>query len=166
MTSAPAHDEDACRERALNLLGRRAHSRLELRRKLRARGFADDVIRTVLDRLADVRLLDDQAFAGQFAAEKQEGSAWGMGRIRQELRRRGVDGDVIEQTLAAGDPDAQEAELARARDAAARFLKTRRAAARGRAPADPRAETAALYRFLARRGFSPDVCRQAAAAED
>jgi regulatory protein len=158
MKPPPTPTADACRERALALLARRAHSRAELERKLLRAGFPPASIRPALDALAAARLVDDRLFAEQLLAEKRETRAWGTARLRLELRKRGVAREIGDELLAgpAADPDA---ELERACEAASRFLRLRRA--RRRPPEEPRRERAALGRFLAARGYDAATCRQA-----
>src|SRR5579875_2228390 len=60
--------EASARIICLRLLDRRARSRAELAEALRKRGIPDDAASTVLDRLADVGLIDDGALAESMAA--------------------------------------------------------------------------------------------------
>ena len=89
----------ACRKQALDLLARREHSRLELRRKLLARSHARDMADEVLDRLQQERLLDETRFAEQFVRSRV-GRAQGPAKIRAELLQRGVGESLIDATLA------------------------------------------------------------------
>ena len=149
---------EACREQALRLLDRRAHSVAELRRKLRVRGFAAPAIDTVLDDLQRRGLVDDTAFAAAWIEEKRRSSRpVGRLRIQAELRRRGVTPDAIAaaEPAAGPAPDEAEEELGRALAALRQKLKSRRPAG------DPRAERARLSRFLAQRGFTGDIVRKA-----
>ncbi len=90
---------DDCRERALALLARREHSRLELAAKLRRRGFAADQIGACLDALEAVQLLSDERFAEQYVRSRVE-KGYGPLRIRRELRERGVAASLVERALA------------------------------------------------------------------
>ncbi len=161
---------DACREQALRLLDHRAHSRLELRRKLLQRKWPVALVEEVLTALQAARLLDDRACAEAFVESRRDpGRAWGMNRIRSELRRRGIDEETA-GTLTALPQDSAEAdrELELATQAAARFLRLRRAGRRPKPDDDPyqarRREFAALFRHLAAKGYSPDTCHRAAEA--
>ncbi|MEK1907640.1 MAG: recombination regulator RecX, partial [Pseudomonas sp.] len=49
----------AVRRTAMDLLARREHGRVELARKLRQRGAADELIDSALDRLAEEGLLSE-----------------------------------------------------------------------------------------------------------
>lgn len=83
-------------ERALRLLARRPHSRLELQRKLR--GVAGEV-EAVLDRLCDNGYIDDCKFAAGLAQERRR-KHWSDRAILKDLKRRGVSDAIVQQTMA------------------------------------------------------------------
>lgn len=151
---------ERCREKALRLLTQRAHSREELRRKLRARGMAPNTIARVTEDLARVRLLDDRAYAQAYSEQRMTGSRpVGRTRISLELRKRGVPGEIIEQVLAEQAEGAEpDKEFERAREAGQRKWESVRH--RG----EPRAAMAKVYRFLAGRGFSGEICSRVVAS--
>lgn len=76
--------------RALGLLARREHSRLELSKKLGARGFPRDVVARVIDRLEQSGALSESRFEESYIRAR---AARGFGpmRITAELRERGID---------------------------------------------------------------------------
>ena len=127
---------------ALDLLARRPHFRAELARKLLARGFEGDEVGAALARAAELGYLDDEGLATAYAAELAGRKGLGRARVGRELARRGAPEAAVERV--AGEVDA-EAELGRARDAAARW-------ARGRV-----GDGAALARHLDRKGFARHV---------
>ena len=85
-------------QRALRLLGRRNHSRLELRRKL-TRGHRADNIEEILDRLAEKGFLNDETFALERALLGRQRRLWGDLRVSQDLKRFGIDAKMIERIL-------------------------------------------------------------------
>lgn len=85
-------------ERALRYLAHRSHSRLELRRKLLKSGAQEQVER-LLHTLEDKGLLDDKTFAIQRAMHQRQKRRWGSYRIRQDLKRLGIDARIIHQVL-------------------------------------------------------------------
>ena len=129
------------RRQALDLLARREHSRLELERKLAARGFEPDLISEALDQLGRENLQSDARFAASFV---QARAARGQGpvRIRMELAERGV-GGADTYLRAAGLDWAALARETRIK----RFGKA--------VPGDFK-EKARQMRFLQYRGFSHD----------
>jgi regulatory protein len=96
MSSRPSNklktptDQAACTRQALDLLARREHTRLELERKLLARGFGEDVAAAALDGLEQSGALTEARFTESFVRVR---AARGQGpvRIRLELLERGVD---------------------------------------------------------------------------
>ncbi len=144
----PADAEGACRLRAMDLLARREHSRLELERKLGARGFEPGVIAQVLDNLMRDRLLDEDRFVESFIrARARKGQ--GPMRIRGELVQRGVDDSSVSAGLANAPRDWA---------ALAAEVRTKRFGAS--APADF-GERARQAKFLQYRGFDGDQIRAA-----
>jgi len=131
--------------RAIALLSRREHSRLELRRKLQAHAEAAEELDAVLDELERGGWLSNQRFASSLVhrvAERQ-----GSAKIVQTLREHGVASEDIaplQQTL-------EHTEFQRAHALWQRKFNTQ--------PEDDRAR-AKQIRFLMSRGFSYDIIRR------
>jgi regulatory protein len=133
------------RQRAIRLLARREHTRAELARKLAPLGTEED-INAVLADLAATGLLSDARAASAYV--RGHAARFGAARLRQTLRQKGVDSELIDAQLADADvPD----EMARAREVWAKKFSA--------APADAK-EWARQARFLQSRGFSTDVIRR------
>ncbi len=126
------------KERALLLLGYRERSVSELARKLAETGYPPAVVREVVDRYADVELVDDARFAGSWARTRL-GAGYGPRRVARELAEKGVDEAVAQAAIADALDGRSEVELARA-------------ALRGRTAHD-RAGRERLVRRLCSRGF-------------
>ena len=135
-------------QRAVGLLSRREHSRLELTRKLCERGLAADEVEAAVEKLATDGWQDDARFA-QFLLRSRVSGGYGPIRIRAELATHGLDREAISSALAAFDGDWAEN---------ARELVLRRYGPD--VVANP-----ALHRkaagFLLRRGFDGDCVRSA-----
>lgn len=141
-------DPDAAIERlALKLLGIREHSRLELSRKLAARGFSPSEVGPVLDRLAAQGALDEDRLAELYVAERIR-KGFGPLRIRRELQEKGLPDSAIEPHLSAMAGD-WPAHLAAAH--ARRY---------GAEPPGDRDELARRARFLEQRGFPSEAIRR------
>jgi regulatory protein len=97
-SSADSREEQA-RDLCLRLLTVRARTRAELETQLTKRGYPDDVSASVLDRLTEVGLIDDVAFAEQWVRERRANAGKGKRALASELRTKGVDPDVIAETL-------------------------------------------------------------------
>lgn len=137
----------ALRERALRILARREHTRLELRGKLAGDAGSRQELDTLLDDLVRQGLLSDE----RYAATRLHARAprFGDARLACELRAKGVADDVIRQTLASG-----EDELTRAQ-----HIWQRKYGFPANPVTDP-ADIARQARFLAGRGFSSATIRR------
>ena len=133
---------------AVRLLARREHSLQELRRKLKARGYVEEGIETVLQKLAAKKLVSDDRFVTSFV-DHHARRGQGPVRIRAELRQQGLDTELIEQNIDAADVDW----AAQAREVRRRKFGTKL----------PRGipERAKQARFLQYRGFSAEQIRAA-----
>jgi regulatory protein len=91
-------DARAARAAALDALARRDHACEELRRKLLEKGYDVAVVAPLLDALRAEKLLDDRRYTENFVAYH---AARGQGpvRVRAELRRRGLEGVLVEECL-------------------------------------------------------------------
>ena len=134
------------RDRALRLLARREHSRIEIARKLEQAGFAGDDIARLLDAFEAKNWLSDRRFAESYVADHRARA--GSIKLAYDLRRRGVGDAIIEAVLS----EHRDSELERAREVWKKKF--------GSAPADM-AEKARQIRFMQSRGFAPEVIRNA-----
>ncbi len=134
------------REIALRLLDVRDRTRHELERALAKRRVPADAAREVLDRLTEVGLVDDRRFA-EATFERQQRRRRSTRALRQELRTKGVDAELIDEAAAEVD---SEIDLGVARD-----LVAARARSLERFPYQVRYRRMAGQ--LARRGFSSSV---------
>lgn len=105
--SAELSREEQARALCLRLLTARARTRAELAGKLTKRGYPDDVSDRVLDRLAQVGLVDDADFAEQWIRSRRVNAGKGKRALAAELRTKGVSGDVITAALAGIDASAE-----------------------------------------------------------
>lgn len=128
-------------------MARREHSAVELIKKLQERDYAESAVRSVVAALAAEGLQSDDRFAGEYVRNRVE-KGYGPVRIKLELRKRGINDDLICLHLDMHEP----AWLQRA--AHAREKRFGR-----RLPADFR-EQAQQMRFLEQRGFSGEQIRK------
>ncbi len=146
----------------LRLLTARARTRAELAGQLTKRGYPDDVSAGVLDRLADVGLVDDEDFAEQWVRSRRVHAGKGKRALAAELRTKGVDDEVIADALADIDADA---ERTRAEQLVADKLRRERLTDE----ADDAKVARRLVGMLARRGYGQsmalDVVKVALASE-
>lgn len=83
---------------ALDALARRDYAGEALKRKLRDKGYAPDLVERTIESLRAEKLLDDHRYVESFVAYH---AARGQGpvRVRAELRQVGVDGPLVEEAL-------------------------------------------------------------------
>ena len=86
------------RQKALELLSRRPHSRRELKDKLLRRGVSEEDAEDCMQWLSDRGFLDDEEYAGA-VARHYAAKGYGAGRLRSELQRRGIDRELAADTL-------------------------------------------------------------------
>lgn len=136
-------------DRALHFLGYRARSHAEVVRRLRKAGYGERTIEEVVGRLVELRYLDD----GEFARAFVEGRAgkYGPKRLMRDLRQGGVDDDVSRRAIEESFDEGGEWDAAFA--AAQRRYNTQQGSD---------AQSRRVYGFLARRGFSVEVCAEVA----
>jgi regulatory protein len=108
-----ADHEAVARKILLDQLTGRARSRKELADKLARKQVPDDVATTLLDRFEEVGLVDDAAFAQEWVQSRQVGRGLARRALSVELRRKGVDQQVIADAVEQVDPE-DEVETARA----------------------------------------------------
>ncbi len=136
------------RTRALRLLARREHSRLELGRKLSPHAESAQAIESLLADLENRKQLSDERFASERAHSLSR--KFGAARIRYDLKAKGVDAQLIDRISSEGDLERARAILTR----------------KYREPAATREERAKRMRFLQGRGFSSAIIHKLLSARD
>src|SRR6476620_7477139 len=96
---------DVARQIVLRQLALSPKSRKQLADKLRQRNCPDDVAQAVLDRMTEVGLVNDEAFAGMLVRSQQAGRGLATRALSQELRTKGIDPETAEAVLADIDPE-------------------------------------------------------------
>jgi regulatory protein len=138
-------------ERALGFLAVRQRSRREIERRLERAGFSSEEIRAELDRLGQVGLIDDEAFARALAEHSFGTRKEGRRVVAGRLRTAGIAQDTAEEVLD---------EIVGGEEERANALAAAKAA---KLPAlQPEAAYRRLYGMLARRGYAPDIAARAA----
>ena len=94
-----ANDYRRARERALYLLDVRDYSFVELYQKLE-KNYDEDICIKVCKNMAELRLINDRRYAEMRARELFEVKRVGMFKAKQELKRRGLSDNIIEEAVA------------------------------------------------------------------
>jgi regulatory protein len=147
---APRDQREWAREICLRLLSGRPRTRAELAKALAKRGIAAEVVAEVLDRYDEVGIIDDAAFARAWVESRHHGKGLARRALGQELRRRGVEQEHIQDALAELEVETEEVT---ARELVERKLRTTRG--------EPDAIFRKLVGMLARKGYPPGIAVRA-----
>lgn len=145
-----ADPESVARTMCLRLLTVRARTRAELYEALTARGVPEPASTKVLDRLAEVGLVDDRAFADAYVLSRRRDRGLAVREIGRQLRDKGVDEPVIAAAVSGIGADA-EAEVAR------HLVLTK---LRSMTRLTSEVKTRRLVGMLARKGYPPSMAFQ------
>lgn len=86
------------KEKAFSLLSRRSYASAQLRQKLEG-DFSPDCIDRVMERCAELGLIDDLDYAQRAAKDLVHLKHYSLSRVRQELAHRGIGQNEIEDAL-------------------------------------------------------------------
>jgi regulatory protein len=136
--------ESAARGICLRALTGAPKTRKQLADLLAERGIPDDAAETVLDRFAEVGLIDDAAFARAWVSSRQAGRGLARRALSAELRAKGVEPEVAAEAV--GEVDDEDE-----RTAARRLVERRMGAMRR---LDRATATRRLMGMLARKGYN------------
>ncbi len=142
---------------ALRLLGMRARSVAEIRERLARRDFDEAEIENVIVRLQAHRVLDDREFAQEWVRSRRGNR--GAAALRQELARKGIDRELVDEVL---DGLGGSQQLDEATVLAAKRIAAASPALLGDPDGRRKLEQRALA-ALARRGFDSETARDAVA---
>lgn len=132
------------RDRALKFLGHGPKTEFEVRSRLKRYGYDAQVVATTIDRLRRAGHLDDESFAKLWKESRANSSTRSASLLARELRRKGIDDEIVAATV--GDVD-DEAEAYRAAYPKAVALRN----------ADPQDFRRRLGTFLRSRGFDHEI---------
>ena len=138
---------DVARQIVLRQLTMAPRSRAELEQKLAQRGCDPEVAQVVLDRMEEVGLVDDEAYAGMLVRSHRAGRGLARTALRSELRKKGVDAGVIEEAVAELTDEDERAEARRLVDKKLRTMHG--------LPAPTQARR--LAAMLARKGYGSEI---------
>jgi len=134
-----------CKARAMRIINTRAMSRKEMRDKLMEKGETPENAEFCADWLCDMGLINDRSYAST-VVRHYSAKGYGVGRIRQELRRHGVPEEYWDEALS---------EMPEQDDKISRFI-----ASRLTDPED-RAQIQKISNALYRRGYSWEQIKHA-----
>lgn len=138
---------DFARQIVLRQLTNAPKSRAQLEQALAKRDCDPGVASAVLDRMEEVGLVDDEAYAGMLVRSQQAGRGLARRALAQNLRQKGVADEVAESVLDEVDPAAEE-------DRARELVEKRLRRLHG---LDVLVQKRRLAGMLARKGYSSEV---------
>jgi len=137
---------------AFRLLSNRAHSSVELKRKLLSKGFELIPVEKVISSLTDDRFLNDEDFSSAYIEERSVKKKIGPQKIKAELFKRGVDRKVIEKLIVNIDPEQNFENLVNLATKKFKSIRNREQ--------DFRKLRFKLYSYLSSRGFESDLIQK------
>jgi regulatory protein len=142
-------DLAAAKKKAYRLLSMRPHSEKELEKKLREKGFPAVVIKEALEKLRDLKYLNDASFAVQWARNLVVNKLWGDKKIFVSLREKGVEAELISAAV-------EEARREISEEEAIAFL-IKKKALRKKVDILDLKEKKRIFQSLMGRGFPPGL---------
>ncbi len=138
------------RETALRILTYREHSITELKRKLQRKGYNEEILQILLNRLEEVNLLNNTRFAQLWIENRKRKGTYGRKRIIQELKQKGISISIINKLLETEFDYETELELAiKQAQKKLNIIKKREH--------NKLKQHSKLYNFLIRRGFDGEI---------
>lgn len=92
------------KHRAMYILERREHSKKELFDKL-LKSYEKEVALDITDEMESLGLVDDRRFAEIFIRELSQVRGYGVLRVRNELFKKGISADIINELLGEVEKD-------------------------------------------------------------
>lgn len=80
---------------AISYIGRRPRSKKEVARKLKEKGYEEETISTIIQRLVEQKYLDDEQFAKMWTEHRIFSQKKGRRWVQQELSQKGIASDLI-----------------------------------------------------------------------
>lgn len=102
-----ASNERRANEKALYLLAHRSHTKHELAEKIKRTAGAQ-AAQAAADHMEELGLIDDEAYARDYAADLFCRKGFAILRVKQEMLQKGIDRELIETVIEEVAPDPEE----------------------------------------------------------
>lgn len=89
----------SARDYALNVVEFKDRTEKEIREKLTQKGYDENTIEEEIEFLKSYGFIDDSRYAGRFTHDAINLKKWGKARIKTELLRKGIDREIVENTI-------------------------------------------------------------------
>lgn len=139
-----------CRDYALKVIEFKDRTEKEIREKLTQKGYDENITEDEIAFLKDYGFINDLRYAQRFVSDAINLKKWGKARIRAELLRKGVDREIIDNTVEDAFIDVDDDRLFK--EMQRRFKNSDLSNIK---------ERTRIFNFYMRRGFSPDEIKGA-----
>lgn len=103
---AEAENLDKCKNTALRIIEKSYKTELELKDKLKEKGYDEKAIKYSIDFLKEYKFIDDIKYAEMYIKDRLRNS--GVKKIKYSLIRKGVSEDIIDEVLNNVDTENQK----------------------------------------------------------
>ena len=139
-----------CKNSAIRIIEKALKTEKEVIEKLKLKGYEDKHIEASIQFLKQYNFLNDDYYAEAFVRDKLNGK--GSQRIKQELMRKGISKDIIEDKLNDIDKTAEKDVAKRLAEKKIKVIK--------KSEKDIYKVSGKLYRFLISKGYSYDIVKE------
>ena len=145
------HALEKAKQASFRLLSYRARSAKELSERLKRKGFSEQVINKVVSRLKEIDYINDLKFAYLFVEDRIKHNPKGRILLKIELKRKGLEEEVVDKVLQEKLPPEKEEELA---------FNLAQKKWRRRKDVEENKRKQQIYALLTRRGFSISLAKE------
>lgn len=138
------------KEYLLRLLSRRIYSRYEILKKLKNKGYTENIVSNLVLWLENKNYINDELFAEMWAQFRLQNKPIGSYKLNQELRLKGIKQDIIKKIIDKTYNEIDELTVAR------NIIRDKIVSAKIK---NIRIDPKKIYNFLLRRGFSIEISR-------
>jgi regulatory protein len=100
-----SEERDKASNYAMYLLAKKDRTKKEIIDKLKDKGFDEDIIDCVLDKLLEYNYINDEIYCEKYINDKTKFSKYGINKIKAKLYAKGVDRDTISTEIVKIDND-------------------------------------------------------------
>lgn len=138
-------------DRSCRFLGVRARSEYEIKTKLKSDGYDESVISIVVDRLIEMKLIDDREFARMWIEERNLLKPSSKRVLIDELKDKGIDKQIISDTIDEYVPD--ELDIA--------IQVTKKKLSQSNSDIKNPTDQQKIYKYLSYKGFDYETSKRA-----
>jgi regulatory protein len=142
---------DKAYDRAISYVAMRERSEWEMRSYLKRKEYDQEIIDSIITKLQDRRLLNDESFARAWVASRRLLKAISKRKLRQELQLKHINRELIDEVL--GDDETDERQVLR------ELINKKRQLTRF-------ADDTKLMQYLSRQGYSYEDIKASMKPED